>query len=152
MRITKRDFIIAIFLVMLLIFTFIARPSICIIEGDSMEPTFYDEQVLLTVRPSQIRRNEIVIIKREDGPTIIKRVIGIPYDTVHIHDGRVYVNEEMADERQTDFAGLAFTPLTLGEGEYFVLGDNREKSLDSRYKEISIVDEEQILRKVVLVD
>ena len=84
--------------------------------------------------------------------SIIKRVLGISYDTVHIHDGRVYVNEEIAYKRQTDFAGLAFTPLTLGEGEYFVLGDNREKSFDSRYPEISIVNEEQILRKVVFVD
>lgn len=110
----------------------------------------HDGQYLLTIRPLSIDRMDIVIIKTssEDG-TIMKRVIGLPGDTVHIHDGRVYVNGEPVDNIPTELAGTAYFPLRLGEDEYYVLGDNRAVSKDSRNRFVGPIKEEQIYRKVV---
>ena len=80
---------------------------------------------------------------------MIKRVIGIPGDTVQIRDGRVYVNGEIADDLQTDYAGILELPFTLFDGQYIVLGDNRDISRDSRSPLVGIIYEEQILRKIV---
>ena len=70
---------------------------------------------------------------------------------VHIHNGRVYVNDRIVDEIPTEYSGLADTPYTLGEGEYFVLGDNRSNSLDNRYPDVGIIKKDQICGKVIFV-
>ena len=81
----------------------------------------------------------------------IKRVVGKPGDTVTIESGRVFIDGEVLDEVvQTDSmtdAGLASEPVTLGEDEYFVLGDNRNNSEDSRSADIGNVKKEDILGK-----
>ena len=152
LKLTTFDIVSAIILVLLLSFIVVHKPRLCIVNGESMMPTIRDHQLLLSVNPSQIERGDIVVIRLDDGELLIKRIIGIPHDTVHIHDGRVYVNEVVFDDFQTDYAGLVVIPFTLGEGRYFVLGDNRGKSLDSRYPKVSILDEEQIWKKVVFIN
>ena len=151
MKLKKSDIATAVLLAVYIAVMFTVRPSICIVHGQSMEPTLHEGQILFSVKTSQIERMDIVIIKKygEEEDKIIKRVIGIPGDTVQIHDGRVYVNGEIADDLQTDYAGILELPFTLFDGQYIVLGDNRDISHDSRSPLVGIIYEEQILRKIV---
>lgn len=81
----------------------------------------------------------------------VKRVIGVAGDTVQIKDGVLYLNgeeyEEEIDSETIQEAGLAEEELTIGEDEYFVLGDNRNNSEDSRYANIGNVKKEHIIGK-----
>lgn len=126
--------------------------GVYIISGNSMQPTMDSGNVVFVNKLTDTyRRFDIVIIKTPDS-MIVKRVIGLPGDTVQIKDGYVYINGDQLDDvvsEKTEFAGTAFQPLTLGEGEYFVLGDNREESKDSRYKDIGVIKQEQIVGRVV---
>ena len=116
-----------------------------------MQPTIRDGQFILSVIPSRIERGDVVIVEVADQK-ILKRVIGIPGDSVQIYNGRVYINGKMTDNIDTDYAGIAMVPIFLAEGEYFILGDNRSNSLDSRYTQIGVINERQILRKVVILN
>ncbi len=81
----------------------------------------------------------------------IRRVIAVPGDTVQIKDGAVYVNGTLFDEivsvAAMEEAGIVAEPMTLGKDEYFVLGDNRNSSEDSRYANIGNVKKEYVVGK-----
>ena len=85
----------------------------------------------------------------------VKRVIGVPGDTIQIQNGILYVNgeeyKETPERDKMDEAGLAKEEITVGEDEYFVLGDNRNNSEDSRYANIGNVKREYIIGKVWLI-
>ena len=85
----------------------------------------------------------------------VKRVIGVPGDTIQIKNGILYVNgeeyKETPERDKMDEAGLAKEEITVGEDEYFVLGDNRNNSEDSRYANIGNVKKEYIIGKVWLI-
>ena len=86
------------------------------------------------------------------GDAIIKRILALPGETVQIRDGLIHINGNQIDDVvdiQMEFAGTAFEPLTLKEGEYFVLGDNRNDSKDSRYKDIGTIREDQIVGRAM---
>ena len=108
-------------------------------------------------------RFDVVVFQREDQKKNIKRVIGLPGETVQIKDGQVWINGEvLQEEKQTmevdgemvelekkiALAGLAENLIVLGEDEYFLLGDNRDSSEDSRFANVGNVKESQIIGKV----
>ena len=116
------------------------------VKGASMEPNFYDKEYLiideLTFRMREPERGEIVVFRypRDPGQYFIKRLVGMPGETVEVTGGAVVIynddhpNGQILDEKT--YLGNALSQgkkkITLGPEEYFVMGDNRDESLDSR--------------------
>jgi signal peptidase I len=135
---------------------FVIQPYI--VEGQSMEQTFQNNDYLITEKISfryrEPQRGEVVIFHPPDNPSVnyIKRIVGLPEDKVEVKDGSVYINsnkvyepylksnEETLNPKEKDFA------YTLKENEYFVFGDNRNHSRDSR--EIGAIPKENIVSRV----
>lgn len=103
---------------------------------------------------SEPQRQDIVIFtsRERDNKTLIKRIIGVPGDTVEIYDGKVYVNGERLEEPYLweEMYG-SFGPYKVPEGCYFMLGDNRNGSGDSRYWSDPYVRREDILGKALFI-
>lgn len=129
--------------------------------GSSMELTLADGDRVLLDRLSYSvgspKRNDIIAFKPNGSSTShthIKRVIGLPGETIQIMDGIIYINGkvylEKADYPLMTNSGLASEPITLGVKDYFVLGDNRNDSEDSRYADIGLVNLDYIEGKVWL--
>lgn len=107
-----------------------------IISGNSMVNTFNDSDVCWVKKFDYDIKVDDVIIAKINGTDVIKRVVAVPGDSVEIKDGIVYVNDEKYSgnyDYRTDYAGIASEKILLREDEYFILGDNREDSYDSRY-------------------
>lgn len=124
------------------------------VVGDSMIPTYYDGDTVLVNRLARIDRGDLVVVLEDDGKYVIKRVVGIPGDRFQIVDGLVFINgnhysEDYIYKGNTDYeSGLAEEEIQLGTDEYFILGDNRVVSKDSR--EIGPVTKDQIIGQVVI--
>lgn len=145
------SFVFSIILI-LLVFVFMVR--IVGVDGESMMPTLNDGD-WLTVRAinTTIERGDIVIVTQPNdlNEPLIKRVIAVGGDTLDIDfvTGRVEVNGEVIDEPYimdvTHNPGDFDKPIKIPEGYLFVMGDNRNKSLDSRFDSIGIIDERYVL-------
>lgn len=133
--------------------------SITKVVGSSMNPTLKDEDILilnkLKYRFQEIQRGDIVSLKHADTKYLIKRIIGLPGDTVKIENNAVYLNGKKYEEpylaedlEYDDFDLKDLEYSVIPENMYFVLGDNRENSLDSR--EIGLVKKEDIIGKISL--
>lgn len=139
---------IIIVVVVLLVRSFIVTPGL--VNGSSMEPTLYNNELVLINKiglNKGIDRYDIVVVKYENS-TIIKRVIGLPYETVEYIDDTLYIDGEIVNTK-VDFEYTKDFKLTAGKNEYIVLGDNRNISKDSRI--IGPVKESDIIGKVDLV-
>lgn len=114
------------------------------VKGASMEPNFYDHEYLIideiSYRFNEPQRGDIVVFKypKDVSQYFIKRVIGLPGDTIKVQDNAVYVNGTklneayLPDGTETSLPLRGYGDVTLAADEYFLLGDNRSQSLDSR--------------------
>lgn len=139
---------IIIVVVVLLVRSFIVTPGL--VNGSSMEPTLHNNELVLINKiglNKEIDRYDIVVVKYENS-TIIKRVIGLPYETVEYINDTLYIDGEIVNTK-VDFEYTKDFKLTAGKNEYIVLGDNRNISKDSRI--IGPVKERDIIGKVDLV-
>lgn len=139
-----------------LVITFVGQRTV--VEGESMLPTLNDNDNLivdkLTYRFSDPERYDIIVFPFRYGENVnyIKRIIGLPGETVQIDlEGNIYINGELLEENygreiiSPDHVGIAIEPIVLGEDEYFVLGDNRNNSSDSRIPEVGNIKRDQII-------
>ena len=126
------------------------------VSGSSMNPVLNSGDVVLINRivydlgmPS---RYDIAVFEKENSSLNMKRIIGLPGETVQIKDNLVYINGKPLDADdalgQATIAGIAEFPIDLGVDEYFLLGDNRESSEDSRFSGIGTIKREQLTGKV----
>jgi len=114
-----------------------------------MYPTLKHCHILIVKKYSLNLSNMDIVLIKKDNNIIIKRIIGIPNDEIEIKNGYVFVNDKKVDDIFTKNSGIINNKLKLNFNEYFVLGDNREESIDSRYEEIGIIKKEQIIGKVL---
>lgn len=109
------------------------------VDGRSMEPTFHDGDRGLTKKyfGSEIKRYDVVIIENKNTRSNywVKRVIGLPGETIQAKNGKVYINGKALDQKflPVNVKTSDFGAIKLGTDEYYVLGDNRSISMDSRW-------------------
>ena len=150
--------VIVVFLAFVLMFFFGTKTSVI---GDSMMPALYNGQPILIdkfiYKLSSPKRGDVIVFQpngNENTHYYEKRIIGLPGETIQIIDGYVYVNGSKLDEDDTydliEDPGIAKDELILQPYEYFVLGDNRNSSEDSRSGNMGPVKKEYIIGKAWL--
>lgn len=131
------------------------------VDGSSMYPTLEDGDNLwvdkLAYRIGDPKRFDVIIFDYDINTTYVKRIIGLPGETVRIDQaGNIYINDIILEEDygyepiEPNKIGIADTPIHLGDDEYFVLGDNRNNSRDSRWSDVGNITRDEIVGKVVL--
>ncbi|MDE7326465.1 MAG: signal peptidase I [Lachnospiraceae bacterium] len=129
--------------------------------GDSMEETLSDGDSIIVNKFAYLfkkpERGDVIVFKQsgsEHDYYDLKRIVGLPGETIQIKEGAVYINGQEIKEKvnceRMLIPGLAKDPFTLEEGEYFVLGDNRNNSEDSRFANVGTIVEGEIVGKAWL--
>lgn len=152
--------LVVLFATYLLITYVIQRTEV---NGASMEPTLHNADNLfvdkISYRFKDPERFDVIVFPfhYQEETFYIKRIIGLPGETVQIDEsGTIYIDGEVLPESfgkeviQADKIGLAAEPIHLGEDEYFVLGDNRNDSFDSRYAQVGNISKDEIIGRAWL--
>ena len=147
-----------VYIVIVIILTYLVITFVGVrtkVEGRSMENTLHDGDNLIVDKISyrfrDPKRYEIIVFpyKYQEDVYYIKRIIGLPGETVQVIDGYVYIDGEKLDEdygkEVMETSGIAQEPIKLGEDEYFVLGDNRNHSADSRDASVGVLKREDLV-------
>jgi len=148
-----------VFLAAFLIRHFLVQPFI--VDGQSMQPTFQDQEYILVDKLSyrfrEPNRGDVIVFHPpgEQQENFIKRVIGLPGEQIDIQDGKIYVNGQLISETYTleensiDLDLNSSISRSLGDNEYYVLGDNRNHSKDSR--ELGAIERNRIIGRAWVV-
>ena len=129
------------------------------VVGDSMNPTLKNNDVViidkLTHRFMSLKRGDIISFYYDDTKYLVKRVIGLPGETLEIKNNKIYINNEIIDDYVDNMNVVDFSLDELGYSKipddmYFVMGDNRENSLDSRDSRVGFVRKEDIIGKKIV--
>ncbi len=131
------------------------------VSGSSMEPKLSNNDNLIvdkiTYRFKDPERYDIIVFpfEYEDNTYYIKRIIGLPGETVYIDkEGNIYIDDEVLEEAYgreiIKEPGRAYEPITLGDDEYFVMGDNRNNSTDSRDPSVGNIKKDRIIGRAWL--
>lgn len=147
-------------IVLAFVITLFIKPTL--VSGDSMLPTLHENNYLIInkigYKIGEPKNGDVIVFKsdleKNDGTTkdLVKRIIGVAGDKVVIKDGKVYLNDKLLDETYLS-EGMDTTgdvDIVVPEGKLFVLGDNREVSLDSRYEQVGLVDVNDVEGKVLV--
>lgn len=158
-----KSFLLALILV-LVINTWLFKPVVVV--GNSMHPTLQDGQQgfssIISLNSSGINRFDVVVVKVDDTH-LVKRVIGLPNEKIEVRndiliiDGvefdQPFLDQSYVESRTT--SGQAFTnnfgPILIGENQYFLMGDNRQVSVDSRFPQYGPFNKEDIISKGMLI-
>lgn len=154
-----KDIAIAIIIAVVILSFF--KPII--IQQESMQPNFFSGDYVVVSRQAytlfgDVEHGDVIVFRsnlldEEGNPKhLIKRIIGIPGDTIEIVDGTVIRNGERLDESYISEKGMSgeMSPIIVEEGKLFVMGDNRRVSQDSRSQTIGQVEQDTIVGEVVL--
>lgn len=147
--------IVVVFLAFVIVFSVGMRTSVI---GDSMEPSLYNAQEILMNRIiykiSTPKRGDVIVFLpngNQNSHYYVKRVVGLPGETVQIRNGSVYIDGALLEEDESldkmIDAGIAQNGIVLANDEFFVLGDNRNSSEDSRSGNIGAVKRDTIIGK-----
>jgi len=152
--------VLMFFLILLMFFkTFVF--TVFVVDGHSMEPTLHDQDFIMIdtwgYNYQPVERFDVVVFKRRDGSYFVKRVIGLPGETIQYYQHTLYINNQPIKEdylTKEEFSMMVdFDLRTIQEGQvipedhYFLLGDHRSRSLDSR--NFGLVHKKQLTGKVM---
>ena len=152
-------YLLVIVLLTWVIVTFVGQRTK--VDGHSMEPTLSDGDNLivdkLSYRFRDPERYDIIVFpyQHAENTYYIKRIIGLPGETVQVKDGYTYINgkkltSDIYGKEVMDEPGIAEEPVKLGKDEYFVLGDNRNDSTDSRDPDVGVLKESDLMGRAWL--
>lgn len=146
--------IVSYLLIAIVLRTFVFQMAL--VNQISMDPTLHEGQMLVISKINYFvgdpKRGDIIVLKDEvENKLLIKRVIGLPGEVVQLKEGKVYINSKELQPDYTSFPTFAYTQeeWTMPAGEYFVLGDNREHSRDSRVENVGLVYRKNIIGRAV---
>lgn len=154
-----KDWVVSILIAVILAF-FIRYfvVELYMVEGPSMRPTLVNSERLIVnkfiYRFKEPQRNDIIIFRypRDPSRDFIKRVIAVSGDTIEIKDGRVFLNGQLLNEPYIlEKTRSSYSLATVPPGTVFVMGDNRNNSEDSRFRDVGFVPFELIKGKAIMI-
>ena len=128
--------------------------QLILVQGRSMEPTYHNMQLVMIKKGSDdVAEGDIIAFECVSlNSVLIKRVVAIPGQVVVIQNGTLYVDgrgNHFYEDKRFSYAGLFGDEVRLSKDEYAVIGDNIDKSIDSRYSEVGLISSNAIIGKII---